>query len=151
MDHLAAVGVGEGVGDLARDLDRRVDRERSLPGQPAPERLALDIGHDVVEDPVGFPGVEDWKDVRMVEAGGDLDLALEAVGSQRGGQRRPVDLERHPTVVLEVPGQVDGTHPAPAQLPLDQIAVPKRIGQSEARYVRHGRPWGETTPNVPYQ
>ena len=49
----------------------------------------------------------------MVEPGGDLDLAEEALGSERVGELGSQDLEGHPAVVPEVVGEIHRGHPAP--------------------------------------
>ena len=59
----------------------------------------------------------------MLQAGGDLDLAGEPLGTERGRQLRPKNLHRHPAVVLQVLGEVHRGHAALAQLPLDAVAV----------------------------
>jgi hypothetical protein len=45
--------------------------------------VVLDIGHDVVEVPVGLPGVEQLEDVGMLEPGCALDLTPEPRGPDR--------------------------------------------------------------------
>ena len=84
VHHLGAVRVAQRVGDLARDLERVVDRQLALPGQALAQRLALDVGHDVVHQAVGLVRVVERKDVGMVEPGRDLNLAQEP-----GGARSP--------------------------------------------------------------
>ena len=42
-------------GDLPHDADRLVDRELLLAGEPLPQRLARDVGHDVVEQVMPRP------------------------------------------------------------------------------------------------
>ena len=49
VDHALQVRVMERGGDLPDDADRLVDRELPLAGEPLPQRLARDEGHDVVE------------------------------------------------------------------------------------------------------
>ena len=59
----------------------------------------------------------------MLEPGGELDLAEEALGAERGGELGMEHLERDRAVVPEVLGQVDGGHAAAAELALDAVAV----------------------------
>ena len=59
----------------------------------------------------------------MGELGGDLDLAEESLGAERGGQIGTENLERDSAVVLEVVGEIHHGHPAPTQFPLDDVAV----------------------------
>ena len=59
----------------------------------------------------------------MLEPGGELDLALEALGAEGGSQLGVEDLERDRAVVPEVLGEVDRGHAAPAELTLEPVAV----------------------------
>ena len=59
----------------------------------------------------------------MVETRGDLDLAQEALGTERRSELRPQHLDRDVAVVLDVVGEIHGGHPAPAKLPLDGVAA----------------------------
>ena len=109
-----------------------------LAGQPVAQRLALDVGHHVVEEAVGVAGVEHAEDVGMLEPGGDLDLAGEPVGAERGGQLGAQHLDRHLAVVLQVLGEVDGGHAALAELALDAVAVGEGRLQSGYRLGHRG-------------
>ena len=86
VDHAGAVGVAQGVGHLARDLERVVDRELALVVEPLAEGLALDVGHDVEDQAVDLVGVVQRQDVGVVQPGGDLDLAEEPGRPDLGGQ-----------------------------------------------------------------
>ena len=59
----------------------------------------------------------------MLEPREDLDLEQEALGALAGDDLRAQDLDRDRAVVLAVARQVDHRHAAPAQLPLDCVAV----------------------------
>ena len=59
----------------------------------------------------------------MAEPGRDLDLALEALGADVGGEMRMQDLDGDGAVVLEVVGEEDGRHAAAADFTLDAVAV----------------------------
>src|SRR5204863_7358702 len=63
-----------------------------------------------------------------VELRGDLDLAQKALGAECVGKFRLQDLERDGAVVPQVLGEVDGGHPAVAELALEAVAV----GESRA-------------------
>ena len=65
----------------------------------------------------------------MLEAGGDADLAEEPVRTERGGEFGPEDLDGDLPLVLEVPGQEDGRHPALADLALEGVPVSQGGGQ----------------------
>ena len=123
MDHAGPVGDGERLGDLGEQPHRLGHRQLAGAGQAIAQGLALDVGHDVVEEAVGVAGVEDAEDVRMLEAGGDLDLAGEALGAECGGQLGAEDLDGDAAVVLEVFGEIDGGHATLAELTLDAVAA----------------------------
>src|SRR5262249_17043424 len=106
-------------------------RERAFAGEPAPERLALDVRHDVIEEPTGFTRVVQWQDVRVSELGRDLYLAQEARAADRFRQLRPQHLNRDLAMVLEVLGQVDRSHAPLAQHALDVVPVCQRGGQAD--------------------
>ncbi len=115
--------MAQGVGHLQGDLDRVVDRELAFAVQPVPERFALDEGHDIEEEAVDRARVEEPEDVRVLQLGGQLDLALEPLTADGGGQVGIEDLDRHLAVVPDVAGEVDRGHPPLAELSLEQVAV----------------------------
>ena len=123
MDHAGPVGRRERLGDLAQQPHRLGHRQLAAAGQAVAQGLALDVGHHVVEEAVGVAGVEQAQDVGMLQPGGDLDLAGEPLGAERGGQLGAQDLHRHLAVVLQVLGEVDRGHAALAELALDAVAV----------------------------
>ena len=59
----------------------------------------------------------------MLQPGGELDLALEPLGAERGGQLGVEHLERDRPVVPEVLGEVDRGHAAAAELALEPVAI----------------------------
>ena len=79
------------------------------------------------------------EDVGVLEPGGELDLALEALGAERGGQLGVEHLERDRPLVLEVAGEIDGGHAPAAELALERVAVPQAFAQQ--RRVGHGARW----------
>jgi hypothetical protein len=80
-----------------------------------PQGLAFDIRHDIVEEAVAASGVEQGQNVRVAQAGGDLDLAEEALRADGPGQFRPEDLHGNGAMMLEVPPEEDCSHPATAE------------------------------------
>jgi hypothetical protein len=82
------VGVLEPAGDLARDPDRLGRCELSLAAQALAQRLAFDPGHREPQDRRfrragggDLAGVVHRHDVGVLEAGGQHDLAQEALGT----------------------------------------------------------------------
>ena len=130
MDHAVAVGVVEGGGHLGRDPDSIAHRELLFAVEPVAERFAFDVRHDVEDGPVHFARIEQRQDVRMLEGRGGFDLLEESLGADHGRQFGPEHFDGHFPAVAEVVGQVDGGHPALAELALDPVAVGQ--GGSEA-------------------
>jgi hypothetical protein len=58
----------------------------------------------------------------MLEARGEPDLALEALGTDLLRELYSQKLERHGAIVAEVAREVDRRHPAAPQLSLDSVA-----------------------------
>ena len=65
----------------------------------------------------------------MLQPGGDLDLAEEAVGPEGGGSSGRSTFTATLRSVLQVLGQVDGGHAALAELALDAVAVGEGGGE----------------------
>lgn len=107
---------------FASDSDPLVNGKLRLSAEPIPETLALQKGHDVVQDATGLPGVEQGENVRMLELGGDPDLPQEPLAPQRA-QLTAKHFDSDRPVVLEIPGMEHRSHCSMAELPLDQVAV----------------------------
>src|SRR6185503_16881654 len=89
MDEVELMRISERFGDVARDRECTLEGQRSLASNEGGEVLALDEGHGVIEQRVaGLSGAEHGDDARVVELGGDLDLALEALHVDAGGEVR---------------------------------------------------------------
>ena len=136
----AGMGIPQRLGDLVRHLEGVVERQLLLALHAVTERLPRDVGHDVVQQPparvagrLDHAAVEEGEDVRMVELGGDGDLAEEPLGAERVGEFRVEDLDRHRAIVLEVVREVDGGHAALAELALDAVAVGEGGGESHQK------------------
>jgi len=153
VDHPLAVGVVQRLRHLGRDPDGVADRQLLLAGEPVPERLARDEGHDVEDRALDLTGVEQRQDVRVLQVGGEPDLLKEALGSDHRRQLGPQDLEGDLTVVPQVLCQVHRGHAALPQLPLEAVAVgqcrsetlhdhrgPRVVGGFEAAAAGSGRP-----------
>jgi hypothetical protein len=56
-----------------------------------PERLALDEGHDVIEEGICFAGLVQRQDMGMLEIRCDLDLLEEPLGTENGSKLGPRD------------------------------------------------------------
>jgi hypothetical protein len=129
------------VRHLPGELDRVLEGEGTLTLEPVAQALPLHIRHGVPELTRILPGVEHRKDVRVVQPGGEPDLAKEPLGPESRGEFRTEDFDRDRTVVLEVASQVYRGHPATSELVLERVSPTERFGDvSEA--VGHARPIG---------
>ena len=126
MHHALPVREVERQRRLACETDGVGDRELPLAGQPVAQGLAFDVRHGEPEMPGGLARVEYGQDVRVLEAGGQLDLAQEPFGSERCGELRVEHLERYRPVVLQVLRQVDSRHAAAAELALERVPLAQR-------------------------
>ena len=97
-----SVGVVERSRHLARRSERRPRPGAGARAEPVAQALALDERHRVPELPGRLARVVHRQDVRVLEPGGVLDLAQEALGPERVRQLRMQHLERHRSVVLQV-------------------------------------------------
>src|SRR5207244_4938780 len=144
MDDAVLVGILERPGGIGGDPKRVLDRELSLTIQPVAETLPFDEGHGEPQLTGGVTRVEDGEDVRVLEPGGQLDLALEAFRSEGGGQLRVEHLERDRPLVLEIEGEIDDGHAAAPELALEHVAVPEGVGQQRRGDFGHeGARWGK--------
>ena len=64
----------------------------------------------------------------MLEPGGRANLAEEPLGAEAGGELGMKHLERDGAVVLQVAGEINRGHAAPAKLALQDIASAKSVG-----------------------
>ena len=80
----------------------------------------------------------------MLEPGGELDLALEPLGAERGCHLRVQHLEGHLALVLEIAGEKNRRHAAPAELALDEVAAGQgglEAGEEVGQSGRRGGTW----------
>ncbi len=106
-----------------------MERKLLFAVQAVTQRFALDEGHDVVQDPVGLPGIVEAEDVRVLQAGGDADLAQEPVRTDRGGELGAQRLDSDLAAVATVLGEEDRGHAALADQALDVVALAERSAQ----------------------
>src|SRR4029079_13207771 len=100
-------------------------------------RLALDVGHDVVEKPVRFARVEQRQNVRMLQRRRRLDLDDESLGAQHGREFGLQGLDRDLALVLEVVREIDGRHAARTQLALDPVPVGECGAKADRRFANY--------------
>src|SRR5438094_8995937 len=76
-------------------------------------------------------------DVPMLQRGGELDLAAEALGVQAGRHLRGQDFHHDLPLELALLSQKDPAHPTPAELLLDPVGVAEG-GLQASQNVAHG-------------
>ena len=76
MQHVMRVRIAQRIGDLDRILECLVNRDRAA-RQARGQRLAVEELHDEIVDSAGAAGVEEAAEVRVLEHGTDLALAVE--------------------------------------------------------------------------
>jgi hypothetical protein len=139
VDEPARMGGVEGAGDGADDGHGPLGLEPAFLLEHRAEIGAFDVAHGDVEQPVCLAGVEDRHDVRVIQAGGQLRLAQEALAKARvlrqfGGQQ----LQRHLALEAQLLGQVDDPHSATAEQRVDavagQLGATLQLGTREARH-----------------
>ncbi len=131
MNHTLTVCVLQRVGNFSCDPDGLIDAELRLAIEFLPERLALDVRHDVIEKLVSPPvslsacpaTVKQRQHVRMLQAGGRTDLLHKALCTENGSQFGSQHLERNLALVLQVLGQIHGSHAAFAKPALDPVTI----------------------------
>jgi hypothetical protein len=95
VDEPGRVGRIQSMGHFGCDPDRIFDRELALPVDPVPQRLAVHERHDIIQEPIGLPGVEELQDVRMLEAGGRADFGQESLRSDGNRKFGPEHFDGH--------------------------------------------------------
>jgi hypothetical protein len=123
VDHVVPVCVVQCRGDLLGDPNRVGDRDDGLTPEALAQGAAAHVRHHVVQEAVGFAGVEQREDVGVVELCGDSDLAQEPVGSYGSRQVGLEHLDCHRALVLAVLGEVHGGHATASEFMLDGVAV----------------------------
>ena len=102
-----------------------------------PQCLAFDIGHRVEQHAGGNARIEERQDVRVGQAGGDLDFAEKPLGAQRMGEIGAQDLQGHQALVLVIARQVHNRHSPAAELSLQSVATTEGVREAGLKVV-HG-------------
>ncbi len=121
MHHALGVGVRQRVHDVPEDAHRLPDRELALASELGAQRLAGDEWHDVVEQAEGGTRGEQLHDVGVLQRGGELDLAAEALGIDAGRELGGQHLDDDAAAQRHLFGQEHAAHTAAAELPLDPV------------------------------
>jgi hypothetical protein len=105
----------------AHELERFFHRDLSVAEKAVPQRLAFDHRHHIEEESGCLARVEQRDDVGMIEPSRELDLAQKPIGAESGAKLRMKHLERDPPVVAEIICEINGSHPATAQLTIELV------------------------------
>lgn len=112
----------EGAGELQRDVEHALNRQRSLAHELAEVR-SVERLHDEVLLVAGRDEVRDLDDVLGVDGVHRARLGEEALGDVVSlGELREQQLDGHLSSELHVLGEVDLRHAAFAEQPLDPVA-----------------------------
>ena len=130
MNNPGTMRIVERIGYIAGNPHGLIDGQLCLAIEPGAQRLAIDEGHHVVEEPIGRATVEQRQNLRMLQRRRRRNLLHEALGAQHGRELRPEHFHRDPAFVLEIVGKVDGCHAACAELALDVIAAGERRAET---------------------
>ena len=122
MADAALVRRHHALDDVARVAQRDVERRWAVEvDEPLPQRLALEPLHDDVRLVIGDAELVDRHDVRMVQGGRRLRLALEASDLFRVGRGRQQDLDGDRAIELRVLREEHLAHAAGADLLDDPV------------------------------
>jgi hypothetical protein len=115
-------GVETGRG-LSHDRDCPRGSEWAVAAEEFAQIRPLDPAHRDVKHAVCFVGVVDRDDVRVIERGGQLRFAQEALAEALiVGKLRREQLERDLPVQAQMLCEIDAGHATPAEQPLDPVA-----------------------------
>ncbi len=126
VDHALFMGVVQCVRNLGSQGRHLRGGKGAIALDPVSEGACGDERHRVPEPARRSAGVEEREDVRMLQRGRDVDLALEALQPHRRPELIVQHLERHRAVVSQVAGEPDRRGRAPAQRVLERVAVGQR-------------------------
>ena len=113
--------VVERTRDLPGDRQRLVDAELFVTLQAVAQRFSPHVRLHVPQKTVGLPRIDQGENVGVIEPRGDLDFIDESFGAELRGDLGPQHLERDLAVVLPLAREIDGRHPARADLSLNVV------------------------------
>ncbi len=67
--------------------------------------------------------------MRVLEPGGEPDLALKALGAEGSGELGMQQLEGDGAIVLEVLGQPDRGHASAPELAIERVPIPQPVAE----------------------
>lgn len=126
MDDAALVSVGESLANLCTDDQRHSTVQCGRLRQAILQRQAGNVRHYVKQERSSFTRVVERQDVRMAEAGCNLDLTEKTVRSDIEVFAK--DLERNVTIMPDITRKKHGRHAAASELTPDEITISQRFG-----------------------
>ena len=132
VDHAASVGIVDRCRDRRREMQCFLDGQLLLPIELRAQRLALDEGHDVIQQSFRLTRVEQRKQVRVLKISRDFDLGEEPLDAKHGSQLGIQDLQRDSPVVFLLIGEIHRGHSTAPDLTVKAIATeeePVQVGQ----------------------
>ncbi len=149
VDDPVPVGELEGTSGFGRDPERLDEGKLAVAAETLAEALPFHIGHREPEVAPDLSRIEYRQNVRMLQPGRELDLALESLRTERGRDRGQEHLERDEALMLDVAGEIHRRHAASAELALDEVAIGQGVaktGWDLGQWVCPGRLGGCATP-----
>src|SRR5215203_3056937 len=104
--------------------------------EPLPERLAFDVGHNIVQEALGLTRIVERQDVRMVESRSKLYLSQEPIRTKRRREIRMENLQRNEPLVLSILREIDSRHSSTTELAVDRVRVGECAPQPFERKLR---------------
>jgi hypothetical protein len=121
------VGLGQAFADLDAELDRGRDRQARLFLQERAQVRTLEVLHDDVRDTAPYPGVENARDVLVLQLRADLRLAPETRQVRRAlrviAQDQVQEFERDPLAKADVDAFEHRAHAASPDHALEAVLV----------------------------
>ena len=126
MDDASLMRVGERSGDIAKEAHALTDWQDAVAGKPVAEGSSLDERHRVVGVPRGPTGGEQRNDVRLLQRGRELDLALEAFRVDPLGQLGVQYLDDDRTPESALVSEEHTGHSSAAELAVEGVGGAER-------------------------
>ena len=138
MREAVLVSVAERVEHFGGDADRPVDRERALAPDDVSQGFSRYERHHEPKQIIGFAGIEQRRDMRVVQLGSPADLAQEAVGGNGDRQLGVEHLDRHFAAVF-VEGTVQRGVSAAPHRGDDVVTVAQGLADPSDQFASHRR------------
>ena len=142
MDDAALVRVRERHRHVAENVGAIGDRDLRPGLEQLAQRSAFDERHREERHTVRFAGGDDGNDVRILQLGDELDLAMKAVEADAARQVGREELDDDLSIEASLGREEDVTHPAATELALDVVLGAERGLEAVAK-LGHG--WDESS------